>query len=122
MEDTEMLRVEFYPDGDDGPVLEYLREVKHDPYRKAVATQLGLDLHVLQLEGLSSRKIDIKRVVDVPGSVWELRRLIEGIQYRLYFCVKRGKVWLLHHLEKKTRKIPRGDLEIIRKRSKEALS
>lgn len=117
-----MLRVEFYPDGDDGPVLEYLRDLKHDPYRKAVATQLGLDLHVLQLEGSASRKVDIKRVKGVPGSVWELRRLIDGVQYRLYFCVKRGEVWLLHHLEKKTRKIPRGDLETIRKRAKEVLS
>lgn len=122
MGDTEMLRVEFYPDGDDGPVLEYLRELKHDSYRKAVATQLGLDLHLLQLEGLSSRKVDVKRVTGIPGSVWELRRLIEGIQYRLYFCVKRGELWLLHHLEKKSRKIPRSDLEIIRKRAKEVLS
>ena len=117
-----MLRVEFYPDGDDGPVLEYLRELKHDPYRKAVATRLGLDLHLLQLEGLSSRKVDVKRVTGIPGSVWELRRLIEGNQYRLYFCVKRGELWLLHHLEKKSRKIPRSDLEIIRKRAREVLS
>lgn len=122
MEDIEILRVEFYPAGDDGPVLEHLRELKHDPYRKAVATRPGLDLHVLQLEGLSSRKVDVKRVADVPGSVWELRRLIEGIQYRLYFCVKRGELWLLHNLEKKTRKIPRGDLEVIRRRAKEVLS
>lgn len=117
-----MLRVEFYPAGDDGPVREYLRELKQDPHRKAVATQLGLDLHVLQIEGLTSRKVDVKRVVGIPGSVWELRRAIEGNQYRIYFCVTRGVIWLLHHLEKKTRKIPRGDLEIIRKRAKEVLS
>ncbi len=120
--EPELLRVEFYPAGDDGPVREYLRGLKQDPYRKEVATQLGLDLHLLQIEGLASRKVDLKRVVGIPGSVWELRRKIEGTQYRIYVCVTRGVIWLLHHLEKKSRKIPRNDLEIIRKRAKEVLS
>ena len=121
MSASKILRVQFYPAGDDGPVREYLRSLKQDSNRKGVATRLGLDLHLLQFEGLTSRQIDIKRVVGVPGSVWELRRIVEGIQYRIYFCIKRDVIWAIHYLEKKTRKIPQNDLNIIRRRAKEVL-
>lgn len=117
-----MLKVQFFPDGDDGPVRQHLKSLKQDPQRKAAAAKLGLDLRMLQEEGLTSKQIDIDRVVGVPGSVWELRRAFEGVKYRIYFCVQRGEVWLLHSLEKKTPKIPKHDLELIRKRAKEVLS
>lgn len=120
--DFEMLRVQFYPSGDNGPVREYLRGLRQDPQRKGASARLGLDLRLLQEEGLPSKQIDIKRITGIPGSVWELRRSFEAIRYRLYFCVGRGEVWLLHHLEKKTPKIPKHDLELIRKRAKEVLS
>lgn len=117
-----MFRVQFYPSGDDGPVRDHLRRLKQDPNRKAAAARLGLDLRLLQEEGLASQQISIERVVGVPGSVWELRRPFEGVQYRIYFCAARGDVWLIHSLEKKTTKIPKRDLDLIRKRAKEVLS
>lgn len=117
-----MLRVQFYPSGDDGPVREHLRRLKQDPHRKAAAARLGLDLRLLQEEGLASRQIDIERAVGVPGSVWELRRSFEGVRYRIYFCAARGELWLLHSLEKKTPKIPKRDLGLIRRRAKEVLA
>ncbi|MDE2141480.1 MAG: type II toxin-antitoxin system RelE/ParE family toxin [Elusimicrobia bacterium] len=116
-----MLRVQFYPSGDNGPVREYLRGLRKDPQRKGASARLGLDLRLLQEEGLASKQIDILRVTGIPGSVWELRRTFEGIRYRIYFCVKRGEVWLLHNLEKKTPKIPKHDLKLIRTRAKEVL-
>lgn len=117
-----MFDVQFYPSGKDGPVREHLRSLKQDPQRKAAAAKLGLDLRMLQEEGLTSKQIDIERVVGVPGSVWELRRSFEGVQYRIYFCASRGNVWLVHSLEKKTPKIPKRDLDLIRRRAKEVLS
>ncbi len=117
-----MFSVQFYPSGDRGPVRQYLRSLKADPQRKAAAAKLGLDLRLLQEEGLLSRQIDVKRIAGIPGAVWELRRSFEGVRYRLYFCVRRGEVWVLHHLEKKTPKIPRRDLGLIRKRAMEVLS
>jgi phage-related protein len=71
---------------------------------------------------LTSTQIDIERVSGVPGSVWELRRKFEGVKYRIYFCVDRGEVWLLHNLEKKSPKIPMRDLDLIRRRAKEVLA
>ena len=117
-----MLLVQFYPLGKDGPVREHLRRLKEYPGRKAAAAHLGAALRALQEEGLRSRAVDIKRVTGVAGSVWELRRLFEGVAYRIYFCVRKGEIWLLHSIEKKSPKIPRDDLDLIRKRAKEVLS
>lgn len=117
-----MLSVQFYPAGKDGPVREYLRSLKQAPARKAVVAKLGLDLRLLQEEGLTSKQISVERITGIPGSVWELRRAFKGIKYRIYFCVRRDEIWLLHYLEKKTPRIPRHDLKLIRKRAKEVLS
>lgn len=117
-----MLSVQFYPAGNDGPVREYLRSLKQAPARKPAVAKLGLDLRLLQEEGLTSKQISVERITGIPGSVWELRRALDGIKYRIYFCVKRGEIWLLHYLEKKTPRIPRRDLELIRQRAREVLS
>lgn len=115
-------RVQFFPDGDSGPVREHLRGLKRSPDRKAAAARLGLDLRLLQEEGLASKQISIRRIAGIPGSVWELRRPFEGIQYRIYFYVGDGEIWLLHFLEKKSPRIPDRDLDLIRRRAKEVSS
>mgnify|MGYP001595490709 FL=1 len=46
-------------------------------------------------------------------------RPFEGMAYRIYFCLHRGEAWLIHWAEKKSRKIPASDIELIGKRSKE---
>ena len=120
-EGSETFRVQFYPSGEGGPVREYLRSLKQTPHRKAAAAKLGLDLRLLQEEGLMSKQVSVKRIAGVTGSVWELRRSFEGVKYRIYFCVRRGEIWLLHYLEKKSPKIPRHDLELIRERAKGVL-
>lgn len=117
-----MLRIQFYPWGNRGPVKEYLEDLRNDPRRKDAWAKLMRDLAFLETNGLFSKEISIERVTGVPGSVWELRRSYEGIKYRIYFWVGKGEAWLFHHLEKKTPKIPPSDLKLIRKRSKEVQS
>lgn len=73
----------------------------------------------MEAEGLRSREITVKRVAGVKGSVWELVRPYQGTAYRVYFCIRRGEAWLLHWLEKKSRRIPRPDVELIGRRAKE---
>jgi phage-related protein len=116
-----MLSVQFYPDGDEGPVKKYLESLRLAPQRKDAYVRLMADLTILEAEGLLSKLIHLERVVGVDGSVWELKRSYEGIRYRVYFCVESGEAWLIHCLEKKTPKIPRSDLKLIRKRSKGVL-
>ena len=108
-----MLRVLYYPAGDGGPVREYLvRMAGKEP--KAFA-RLALDLEVLGAEGLRSAQISVRPLGD---GLWELKRLYDGIQYRIFFCVEKGSVWLLHSLEKKSAKTPHKDLMLARKRLK----
>ena len=78
-----------------------------------------VDLTIMRLEGLSSGRIAVKRVVGIKGSVWELVRPFEGMAYRIYFCIHKGEAWLIHWAEKKSRKIPGRDIDLIGKRAKE---
>ena len=109
----------FYPSGDDGPVRRYLEFLREDPRRKDAWAKLAVDLAVLRSEGLGSGRIVIKKVVGVKGSVWELVRSFEGMAYRLYFCLHDGEAWFIHWAEKKSRKIPGRDIDLIDKRAKE---
>ncbi|MDD5655668.1 MAG: type II toxin-antitoxin system RelE/ParE family toxin [Elusimicrobia bacterium] len=117
-----MLRIQFHPGGDDGPVRERLEALREDPQRNYAWAKLLNDLGFLESEGLLSKRVSIERVQGVPGSVWALRRSFAGIRYRIYFCVREGTAWLLHYLEKKSPRIPPRDLKLIRKRAREVLS
>ena len=51
-----------------------------------------------------------------------MKRLYDGIQYRLFFGVWKGSAWLLHSIEKKSAKTPKDDLDLARKRLKEVMA
>lgn len=112
-----MLEILYYPEGNQGPVREYLSELAKD--RPKAFARLVLDLEVLGAEGLRSRQITIRPLGD---KLWELKRLYDGIQYRLFFGVGKGTIWLLHSIEKKSAKTPKDDLELSRKRLKEVMN
>ena len=90
--------------------------VKERP--KAFA-RLAIDLEVLGAEGLRSQQITIRPLGD---KLWELKRLYDGIQYRVFLGVHKGIVWLLHSIEKKSAKTPKDDLDLARKRLKEVIN
>jgi phage-related protein len=109
-----LLRVRYYPSGEKGPVQEYLRELKKE--RSEAAARLALDIELLGAEGTRSTRISIR---GLGGGLLELRRLFEGVWYRIFFWAGKGDVWLLHALEKKSAKTPLQDVELARKRMKE---
>ena len=112
-----MLEILYYPEGNRGPVRDYLNELASE-HPKAFA-RLVLDLEVLGAEGLRSQQVAIR---SLGGRLWELKRPYDGIQYRLFFGVQKGAVWLLHNIEKKSAKTPKDELELARKRLKEVMS
>lgn len=112
-----MLEILYYPEGSSGPVRDYLTELARE--RPKAFARLALDLEILGAEGLRSRQISIRPLGD---KLWELKRLYEGIQYRLFFGVGKGTVWLLHTIEKKSAKTPRDDLELAKRRLKEVMN
>jgi len=109
-----VLEILYYPEGSRGPVREYLDGLVKD-HPKAFA-RLALDMEVLAAEGLRAQQITVR---PLGNKLWELKRDYDGIQYRLFFGVRKGAVWLLHSIEKKSAKTPKDDLELARKRLKE---
>ena len=110
------LKICFYPDGSSGPVKDFLTDLAAD--RPATYIKLALDLEVLGAEGPRSKQI---RVRPLGNGLWELKRLFEGIQYRIFFCVEED-CWLLHSIEKKSAKTPKHDLDLARKRMRRIVS
>ncbi len=105
------IKICFYPEGSSGPVKDYLDELAAE--RPAAYVKLALDLEILGAEGLRSKQITVR---PLGQGLWELKRLFEGTQYRIFFCVERGCAWLLHAIEKKSAKTPLDDMRLARKR------
>ncbi|MBI4679518.1 MAG: type II toxin-antitoxin system RelE/ParE family toxin [Elusimicrobia bacterium] len=105
------LRIRFYPEGGAGPVRDYLTDLAQA--RPAAYAKLALDLETLGAEGLRSRRISLR---PLGGGLWELKRRFEGTQYRVFLCVVRGAVWLLHGIEKKSAKTPKNALRLAQER------
>ena len=109
-----MLEILYYPEGNQGPVRVYLTQLAKE--RPKAFARLVLDVEVLGAEGLRSQHITIRPLGD---KLWELKRLYDGIQYRVFFGVHKGAAWLVHGVEKKSAKTPKDDLELARKRLRE---
>ena len=87
--------------------------------RPKAFARLALDLEVLGAEGLRSQQITIRPLGD---KLWELKRLYDGIQYRVFFGVHKGAAWLVHGIEKKSAKTPKDDLALARRRLGEVMA
>ncbi len=105
------IKIRYYPEGSSGPVKDYLDALATE--RPAAYVKLALDLEILGAESLRSKQITIR---PLGQGLWELKRLFEGIQYRIFFCVERGCAWLLHAIEKKSAKTPLDDMRLARRR------
>ncbi|MBI3996748.1 MAG: type II toxin-antitoxin system RelE/ParE family toxin [Candidatus Omnitrophica bacterium] len=87
--------------------------------RPKAFARLALDLEVLGAEGLRSQQITVRPLGD---KLWELKRLYDGIQYRLFLGIWKEAVWLVHGIEKKSPKTPKNDLALARKRLREVMA
>ena len=112
-----MLEILYFPEGNRGPVRGYLAQLAKE--RPKAFARLALDLEVLGAEGLRSQQITIRPLGE---KLWELKRLYEGVQYRLFFGVHKGAAWLVHSIEKKSAKTPKDALELARKRLREVIT
>ena len=110
------LRIEFYPNGDDGPVKAFLDHLAFE--RPRGYAKVALDIEVLGAEGIRSKQVSVR---NLGNGLWELRRRFEGIQYRVFFCVGNGILWLLHAIEKRSRKTPQDELRVAKTRMKRVM-
>ncbi len=107
------LPIEFYPDGNRGPVQAYFEQLRLRGERRKALARLLADLDVLSIEGVIRPRISL--AFFGPG-LWELRRQFQGVHYRVLFCVHQRAAWLLHAFEKETRRTPQRDLNLARSR------
>ena len=112
-----MLEILYYPEGNRGPVRSHLAELARE--RPKAFARLALDVEVLGAEGLRSQQITIRPLGD---KLWGLKRLYDGVQYRVFFGVHKGAAWLVHSIEKKSAKTPQDDLRVARKRLREVMA
>ena len=82
-----MLEILYYPEGSRGPVREYLARLARE--RPKAFARLAVDLEVLAAEGLRSPRVTMRPLGD---KLWELKRLYEGVHYRIFFGVSRGAI------------------------------
>ncbi len=106
-----MLTIEFYPDGSHGPVQEYFEHLRGQGDRRKALARLLADLDIMTQEGLISSRISVR---SMGQGLWELRRMYQGVYYRILFCIHQHGAWLLHAFEKETKKTPLRDLKLAR--------
>ncbi len=111
-----MLEILYYPEGNRGPVAKHLEQLARE--RPKAFGRLAVDIEILGAEGLRSGHITVR---PLGNKLWELKRLYDGVQYRIFFGVWRGAAWMLHSIEKKSAKTTRDDLELARRRLKEVM-
>lgn len=107
------LTVRFYPSGAGGPVKEYLDQLNKSGQRRKAMVRIIQDIQTLASEGLRSQQISVRFL---GPQLWELRRLYQGIRYRIIFGLKESEIWLLHAFEKKTDKTPANELHLAQMR------
>lgn len=102
--------VDFYvTEAGDEPVAEFLRSLDQ-------RTQVRFDWSIeqLRLRNIQAREPLVKHL---EGKLWELRRERGTNIYRmLYVLLSNRRILFLHGFQKRTRKTPRGEIEIAMRR------
>ena len=113
--------VGYYPGWDSGFVDDAIKDLKRDGQRKKAAAKLEFDLQMLVSTWPLPKLVTVSSMKG-REPLRELSREYQGIAYRVFFCVKDDEIWLLHSIEKKTRKTPGADLDLAHTRMKNVLS
>ena len=95
------------------PVKEFLSS------KEIPAKHLEKILHEIDLLGQSAYDLREPYVKHWEGDLWELRVRFSTNSYRIFYCIKNGRIILLHGFKKKTQRTPSLEIKIARQRYKE---
>ena len=115
-----MLCIRYYPAGDSGDVLDYLESLRRNSQKKKAAWKLDVDLQTLEEFWPDTLNVSV-RVMRGWEPLRELKRRFEGINYRIFFCIRKDELWLLSTYEKESDDTPRNELVKAYKRMKDVL-
>ena len=94
------------------PIAEFLDSISEVEHVNKV-------LQEIELLGKCAYDLREPYVKHLEGPLWELRVRFSTNVYRIIYCMKDGKIVLLHGFRKKTQKTPSREIEIARQRYKE---
>lgn len=81
-----------------------------DGARRGASAKLDADITTLAACWPDFKNVDV-RSLKGWGPLRELRRLHNGIAYRIFFVTHGRELWLLSAFEKKSERTPRAELE-----------
>lgn len=114
-----MYVIEFYKDENGNePVKEWLLDLKKKAKSKESRIRYNKVLEYLYVLEANGTYAGLPYTKHIGGDMWELRPRDDRI---LFFGVTEGRIVLLHQFEKKTKKTPKRELEIARKRMSNAV-
>ena len=86
-------------------------------YSKPVRKSIGSELRLLQS---GERPIHARPLKTVGRGVWEIKVSEKERQFRVVYLVRRrDRIYVLHAFQKKTRRTPKQEIELAKKRFKE---
>jgi len=109
METQKIVRVRFFSTSSGKePVREWLKEQKNEDKKS-----IGEDIKAIEF----SWPVGYPQVQKMDKDLWEIRSHISGSRIsRIFFTVIEDNLILLHAIIKKTRKTPKEDLDLAKKR------
>ncbi len=116
------IKIAYYPGWDAGYVKEELDALRNDGQRIKAAVRIDADINKLGFSWPHFHTMNIT-VKSMSGyqPLMELKREVQNIAYRVFFCVKNDTIWLLHFIEKKSQKTPRADVILAHSRMLDVL-
>jgi len=107
-----LAKVEYWENGSGrSPVLDFICDQKREP-----EVQDRLLRQIDKLEGFGINVINRKELSSMGNGLFEIKIIFKNSYYRIFFGLKKGIIWLLHGIKKKSNKTPKRDLDLARKR------
>lgn len=105
------MKIAYYPGWNTGYVKDQLDALRNDGQRFKAAVRIDADLNKLAFAWPQVHIMNITvRSMSGFHPLMELKREFQNIAYRVFFCVKKDTIWLLHFIEKKSQKTPQSDI------------
>ncbi len=104
-----ILKVSFYSNGNIEPVRDWLKSLEGKDKKI-----IGEDIKTVQY----GWPLGMPLVSHIDGDIWEVRIKLENRIARVFFCLEKDNMVLIHGFIKKTQKTPDNEIETAKDRLK----
>jgi phage-related protein len=115
------MEVGYYPQWTSGFVQDFLQSLAERKDSLKAEAKIRIDIFTVAHHWPMTANVTVRHLKGYEPLL-EIKREYDGIAYRIFFCFKERRIWLLHAIEKKQQKTPARDLEIAYRRMQEVLT